>query len=130
MATTEVLEIIYDGECPICQNMMLKRKLTTNDIQLILTDARMLTNDQLQTLTDKGYDINKGMLVYCAGNEYYGHEAMQFILAKSEHSSILMKAFEQIYIKLNQPRLYAILVKLRLLLLRLLGKSEIKKTSN
>ncbi|MGB0894049.1 MAG: DCC1-like thiol-disulfide oxidoreductase family protein [Parashewanella sp.] len=118
------LTIIYDNDCPICQNFVLKRKLDQK-LTLTLVNARELTLSQLTDYRQRGYDLNDGMIAKWQGQYYFGHQALQLILSLSKHSSWVGRFFERIYQNTNNPYLYKFLVRCRLLLLKILGKKQI-----
>lgn len=59
------LELIYDGECPICSSLAIKARLE-RDYELILVDARShpkIVNE----LKSKGLDLNEGIIISESG---------------------------------------------------------------
>ncbi|RLV59561.1 DUF393 domain-containing protein [Parashewanella curva] len=114
MATSDQLEIIYDGDCPFCRNIVLKRDLESNGFQVEMINARNLSKQQLMYYQDAGYDLNEGMLVKYQHKLHYGHNALMLLLRLSRHQSLGVKMFEIIYLKMNQNWLYRMLVKIRL----------------
>ncbi len=119
------IKIYFDGACPVCNNIVLKRELNEKGFLITLINARTLTTDELNSFFQQSIDLNKGMLVYFNQQHYYGHEALLLLLSLSEHSNPTIKQFETLYVKLNQPWLYRVLVKARLFILMLLRKKQI-----
>ncbi|WP_133407782.1 DCC1-like thiol-disulfide oxidoreductase family protein [Parashewanella tropica] len=114
MATSDQLEIIYDGDCPFCRNIVLKRDLESNGFQVTMVNARDLSNQQLTDYQNAGYDLNDGMLVKYQNKQYYGHDALMLLLKLSRHKGLAVRVFEFIYLKMNQYWFYRMLVKIRL----------------
>jgi len=80
------IKIIYDGECPLCQNYvrLVKLREIIDDVQLI--DAR--TNpDYVSAMNDKGLNIDQGMLVVYGDALYYGADAMHILSMLSNPKS-------------------------------------------
>ncbi len=119
------IDVIYDGDCPICRQFVLKRNIEQNNFTLNLINARTLTPAKIFEYSQQGYDLNNGMLVLYEGKHYYGHKAMRQLLKLSKHKNKLQSIFEWFYSKVNSPKFYQILVKMRLLLLLLLRKKKI-----
>ncbi|RYV00680.1 hypothetical protein SOPP22_17900 [Shewanella sp. OPT22] len=124
MKNTDQVEIIYDGDCPICKHFTLKRSIEQQGIMLILTNARNLSIEQLHNFKVRGYDINKGMLLIHQQNHYYGHDAMTKLIKMSKSRCTIERYLEKGYLKINSPNLYQVLVRLRLFLLKIIGKNE------
>lgn len=91
------IKIIYDGECPLCQNYVRLVKLRENieDVQLI--DAR--TNpDYVTAMNEKGLNIDQGMLVIYGDTLYYGADAM-YILSMLTDTKSWINAFIAFFFK-------------------------------
>ena len=125
MTDNKLIDIIYDGECPICKHFVLKRNVEQNGYQLNLIDARTLSAQQISDYRQRGFDLNQGMLARYQGKEYFANDALTFLLSVSQHSRKVESVIESGYLKMNSPSLYRILVKLRLLLLKCLGRKPL-----
>jgi predicted DCC family thiol-disulfide oxidoreductase YuxK len=71
---------IYDGECPLCtsaaQALRIKRQLGA----LHLINARQNTHEELVAeVTNRGFDLDEGMVIYHQGQFYHGKEALKFM---------------------------------------------------
>ena len=119
------LIIIYDGECPICSQLVkgLRLKQAAGSLQLI--DARHHAEERLQLKRD-GMDLNAGMVVKLDQAIYYADEAMQILTLMTTASGPFNR---WIFLLLRSPARAALfypgLVRMRLLLLRLLGRKPI-----
>jgi predicted DCC family thiol-disulfide oxidoreductase YuxK len=122
---TEIIEVIYDGECPVCSDVVLKRNIENNGYRLVLIDARSFDANSLSSYKKIGQDLNKGMLVTVNGQIFYGHEAMIKLLELSSHNNPLKRLIEHLYSKLNSKKTYPLLVKCRLCLLKILGRKPL-----
>ncbi len=122
MAENKLIDIIYDGECPICKHFVLKRNVEQNGYQLNLINARGLSPQQIRDYRQRGFDLNKGMLARYQDKEYFANDALTLLLSVSRHSGRPELFIESGYLRVNSPGLYRILVKLRLFLLKCLGK--------
>lgn len=73
------IEILYDGQCPICTDYCTKVQLKEGEGELVLLDARK-KGELLDEVTAKGLDIDQGMVVRRDGQLFYGSEAMREIV--------------------------------------------------
>ena len=72
------LTFIYDGECPFCNHFaeLLEIKSKLNNISII--DARKNEN-LVNSLLEKGYDIDKGAILLKDNDIFHGAEAINTI---------------------------------------------------
>ncbi len=83
-ASREV-SIVYDGDCPFCQQYTKLLRLRKSAGAVNLVDAR--SSDPLVAETQsRGFDLNQGMVVVVAGQFHYGAEAMQVLALLSTRS--------------------------------------------
>ncbi len=78
----ENIELVYDGQCPIC-TVYCKNIQVDDDVQLSLNDARK-SSPTLNEITERGLDIDEGMVANIDGTLYYGSDAMQEIAKRSQ----------------------------------------------
>jgi len=72
------MTIVYDGDCPFCNNyvhLMALRKAVGN---VDLIDART-ADPTAKELAERGYDLNEGMVAIYGGKVYYGSDAVILI---------------------------------------------------
>ena len=82
---------IYDGECPFCDHFadLLEIKSNLNNIK-ILDGRKNLT--LINSLLEKGYDLDKGAILLKDENIYHGADAINTISKEinSPSSSLLL----------------------------------------
>jgi predicted DCC family thiol-disulfide oxidoreductase YuxK len=117
--------LVYDGDCPVCSNYVLHSRLKERFREIRLVSAR--ENDPAVAEARKsGIDLNEDMALWCNGKWITGSAAMVEI---SRHGTpgLLERGLLLFLGKgpLRSSR-YRLLVRMRKLLLRLLGRQEIK----
>ena len=124
MSRPEIL-LIYDKECPAC-NMycqIVRIRESVGDLKII--DARK-KSDVLDEITDRGLDIDQGMVLKMGGQLYFGSDAIHALALISSRSGIFNRfnycMFKSKYIS---SWLYPMLRFCRNLLLKILGKTKI-----
>ncbi len=117
------VEIIYDGDCPICSHLALKTRLEER-CELRLSNAREHPA-LVRELAARGMDLNEGMVVRVDEDTYYGPEALLQLhsLATSWGAAGLFRPL------FRRPgtasRVYPLFVAVRKTLLRLLRRGPI-----
>ena len=122
---SDEVAIVYDGECPFCQQytQLLRLRASAGNVRLI--DAR--GDDPLvSAVIQRGYDLDQGMLVIIAERFYHGAAAMQ-VLAMLSTRSGWFNRFNYIVFRSQRVSgfLYPILRSGRNLVLRILGRKPI-----
>jgi predicted DCC family thiol-disulfide oxidoreductase YuxK len=116
--------LVYDGDCPVCSNYVLHSRLKERFPDIRLVSAR--ENDPAVAEARKcGIDLNEDMALWWNGNWMTGSEAM---LEISRHGApgVLERGLLLFLGRGAQSAArYRVLVRLRKLLLRLLGRQEI-----
>lgn len=117
--------VVYDYECPACDNYcrMLRLKDSIGEIELV--DARE-KSEFVSEISARGLDIDQGMVVIVGDNWYYGADAIHMLSLMSSRSGL----FNRINYRMFQSRwlsrlLYPVLRYFRKILLRFLGKTKI-----
>lgn len=114
----EKLILLYDGDCPICQNYRDYIELRKNyDIELLNARENIELTKELFL---KGYDINSGIILIKGENIFHKHEALVEIsfLSKPIHR------FDRLIYSLSRKRsvmkiIYPFLFHFRKLLLKI-----------
>ena len=105
---------IYDGECPFCNHFaeLLEIKSKIDNIQ-ILDGRKNLTI--INTLLEKGYDIDKGAILLKNDDIFHGAEAINTICKQINHpSSNLLKLLSEIFKSNGRTKLlFPLLVRAR-----------------
>ena len=124
MDCTEIL-LVYDKECPVCDNYcrLVQIKEFTGDLKTI--DARE-SSEVLDEITALGFDIDQGIVVKMDGEIFYGPDAIHALALISSRSGF----FNHLnYWMFKSKRLshiiYPVLKFCRNLLLKILGKTKI-----
>ncbi len=123
---TKHVEIIYDGQCPVCRNINQYRRLKESGATITLTDARDLSAGEIRGYLDEGTDLNNDMIVIVDGRKHVGGSALRVLSELSDGTSMLGRIVDAMFRSSSRPGLYRIFVWLRRLLLRLLGRTEIR----
>ena len=124
MGNNEVL-LIYDKECPACDNYCQVVRIRETVGKLRLIDARE-NSDVLAEITALGLDIDQGMVLKLDGQIYYGSDAIHALALISSRSGLLNRLN---YYLFRSKRLshvfYPMLRFFRNVLLKVLSKTKI-----
>ena len=92
------LTFIYDGKCPFCNHFaeLLEIKSKIKNIKIL--DGRD-NKELINSLLDKGYDIDRGAILLHGDNIYHGAEAINTVCKKITNPSgnllnLLSKVFK------------------------------------
>lgn len=72
------MDLYYDGECPFCTQYVKYYQLKAAVGQVRLHNLREHP-DAVRAFKQKGYDVDKGMIVFYRDRFYHGHHAMALI---------------------------------------------------
>ena len=72
------LTFIYDGKCPFCNHFAELLELKSKIKTIHILDGRK-NKKLINTLLDKGYDIDKGAILLNGDNIYHGAEAINSV---------------------------------------------------
>lgn len=119
------MTIVYDGECPFCQQytQLIRLRKSAGNINLI--NAR--SNDPLvDEIKHQGFDLDQGMIVIIAGRFYHGSEAMQVLALLSTRKGWFNR-FNYVVFRSKRMSafLYPALRTGRNIVLRILGRKSI-----
>ncbi len=122
---TEVLTVIYDGECPFCSNYVRLYRLRQLVGQVRLVDARG-DDPVLHVVHDARLNLDEGMAVLWQGRLYHGAEALHVLALLGSETGLFNRVNRWLF---SRPRLgrrlYPWMVAGRRLTLRLLGRKLI-----
>ncbi|MCZ6762245.1 MAG: DCC1-like thiol-disulfide oxidoreductase family protein [Gammaproteobacteria bacterium] len=79
--------LVYDKQCPLCDNYCHLVRVRESAGKLVLVDARE-DSAIMQEITAAGLDIDQGMVLKFQGRVYYGSEAMHVLSLLSTRSGI------------------------------------------
>lgn len=72
--------LFYDGECPLCTNAAQAIIIRKEYGALHLVNARDPVNHNLvHEISQRGFDLDEGMVVYTKGLFYHGKDALVFM---------------------------------------------------
>ena len=123
--TRQGIQIIYDGECPVCTRYtrMLRLRETVGRVQLV--DARQDTA-ALSEVTAAGYDMDEGMVLKLDGATYLGAEAVHMLALLTSPAGAFNRLNHWLFRSPTRARVcYPVLRAGRNALLRLRGVPKI-----
>ena len=124
--TQDGLEIVYDGECPVCSAYMRMARLRAAAGPVALIDARS-GDPRVAALERAGHDLDAGMVVRWRGRVYHGAEAMAVLATLSDGPAAWQALQRAVFGRPRVARIvYPALVRGRLALPRLLGRGRIR----
>ena len=77
--------LVYDKQCPLCENYCQLVRIRESVGELVLVDAR-IDSEIMQQITEAGLDIDQGMVLKMEDNLYYGADAIHAISLISSRS--------------------------------------------
>ncbi len=124
MSDEEIL-LVYDKECPACDNYCQVIRIRETVGRLKIINARD-NSDVMQEITAKGLDIDQGMVLKMGDQLFYGADAIHALALISSKSGLLNRLnYWMFKSKRVSALLYPILRACRNLLLKVLGKTKI-----
>lgn len=124
MSREEIL-LIYDKECPACDNycQVVRVRESVGDLKIL--DARE-KSEVMEAITLEGLDIDQGMVLKMGGQHYYGSDAIHALALISSRSGVFNSLNYWMFKSKTLSRLlYPFLRFFRNLLLKALGKTKI-----
>lgn len=124
MSRNEIL-LIYDRDCPACNYYCQIVRIRDSVGTLKIVDARE-NSDVMKEITDRGLDIDQGMVLKMHDQFYYGADAIHALSMMSSRSGFFNRFNYWLFrSKTLSSVLYPVLRSLRNLLLKILGKTKI-----
>ena len=124
MSDAEIL-LVYDKECPACDNYCRIIRIRESVGNLKLVNARE-DSEVMARLTADGFDIDQGMVLQMGDQLYYGSDAIHALALISSKSGIVNRLNYWIFkSKGVSAVVYPLLRFFRNMLLKLLGKTKI-----
>ncbi|GAA6140092.1 hypothetical protein NBRC116583_38390 [Arenicella sp. 4NH20-0111] len=124
MSEEEIL-LVYDKECPACNNYCQVIRIRERVGKLKIVDARE-NSEIMDEITSKGLDIDQGMVLKMGDQFYYGTDAIHALALISSKSGIFNRLnYWMFKSKKVSSVLYPMLRFFRNTLLKLLGKTTI-----
>ena len=117
--------LVYDKECPACDNYCRIIRIRESVGELIIINARD-PSPIVDEITAMGFDIDQGIVLKMGDNLYYGSDAIHALALMSSRSGIFNRLN---YALFKSQRLsyffYPILRFFRNFLLKILGRTKI-----
>jgi predicted DCC family thiol-disulfide oxidoreductase YuxK len=121
----EQILLVYDKECPACNNYCQVVRIRQDIGDLKLVDARE-DSEVMREITAQGLDIDQGMVLKMGGRLYYGSDAIHALALISSRSGLFNRMNYWIFkSRTLSAILYPVLRTCRNLLLKLLGVTKI-----
>lgn len=121
----EEILLIYDKDCPACDNYCQVVRIQESIGELKIINARE-NSEVLKEISQLGLDIDQGMVLKMGGVIYYGADAIHALALISSRSGVFNKLNYWLFKSRRVSAvLYPVLRFLRNLLLKVLGKTKI-----
>ncbi|NBS02910.1 MAG: DUF393 domain-containing protein [Rhizobiales bacterium] len=125
-----MITIIYDGECPLCQDYVRRLRLAEVAGGVELVDART-THPAVITAWQNGYDLDQGMLALIGNNAFYGSEAVAALARLSSDSTLFNRLNHAVLSRSGVSRiLYPLFKAARRMALTVKGKPALNNPLN
>lgn len=125
MSSQKKIILVYDKECPACDNYCQIVRIRKDIGELVLLDARE-PSPLMEEITALGWDIDQGMVLKMDDQLYYGSDAIHALALISSRSGFFNRINYWLFkSKTLSHVFYPVLRFLRNLLLKLLGKTKI-----
>lgn len=122
-----MIEVIYDGACPICRAAIARLKERPGEQKIAFIDARAAP-DRVEALAARGLDVDEGIVVKTGDTYLSGAEATRYLAGLKPSAGVLDRLVAWSF---GSPRRAAVVYPLvrafRRLLLRLLRRAPIRK---
>ena len=117
--------LVYDKECPACDNYVRVVRIREDIGRLVLVDARE-DSPIMREITARGLDIDEGMVLKMGDALYYGSDAIHMLALIGSRSGVLNRLNHHLFrSKRLAGVLYPMLRGCRNLLLKVLGRTRI-----
>jgi len=121
----EEILLVYDKECPACNNYCQVVRIREDIGNLKIVDVRE-ESDVREEITKMGLDIDQGTVLKMNDKIFYGSDAIHALALISSKSGIFNKLNYWIFkSKARSYYLYPVLRSCRNFLLKILGKKKI-----
>lgn len=117
--------LVYDDECPACDNYCRMVRIRDTVGTLKLVNARE-SSEVMQEITRQGLDIDQGMVLKVGDVLYYGSDAIHVLSLMGSPSGVFNRLNHWLFRSKGRARLlYPVLRSCRNLLLKILRKTKI-----
>jgi len=128
--TNHKIQLLYDGQCPVCQNYIAYIRIREAVGQFVLINARE-PSELLDEATSQNLNVDEGMVLKINGQLYHGSDAIHILSLMNTRSTWFNRTNYYLFRSKTLAKLiYPILKCLRSLLLRLIRVPRIKNLSS
>ena len=125
-----MITIIYDGDCPLCNDYIQRLRLVESCGAVQLVDARA-ESALTRSYWALGYDLDEGMIVVIGDAVYYGAEAATALAGLSSDSTLFSRINHWILSHGTIARLaYPLMKACRRIALRIRGRKGLANPIN
>ena len=123
------LEIIYDGDCPVCSAYVQMHRLRESVGSIRLVDARQHP-DVVDNYARRGIDLNRDFVLKVDGAEYIGGAAMFALSSIASPYALIRRINARLFASSTTSRaIYAVLRVSRWALLLLIGRKPLRPST-
>src|ERR1700712_488814 len=120
------VEVIYDGECPVCRAYLQMHRLREDGRKIRLVDARHHP-DVVDAYARRGVDLNRDFVLKVDGAEYIGGAAIFALSSIAAPHPFIRKINAWLFASSSMSRaVYSVLRVSRWALLQLMGRKPIR----
>ncbi|KAF0808871.1 hypothetical protein A167_02338 [Alcanivorax sp. S71-1-4] len=121
----QTIYLVYDTECPACDQYCRLVRIRESAGELVLVDARA-PGPLMDEITAAGLDIDQGMVLKLDHQLYYGADAIHMLALLGSPSGLFNRFNRRLFGSRHLSRvLYPLLRACRNLLLKILRKTRI-----
>jgi predicted DCC family thiol-disulfide oxidoreductase YuxK len=125
----KTIELIYDGDCPVCRAYVQMHRLREMAGSVRLIDARQHP-DVVDAYAKRGIDLNRDFVLKLDGAEYIGGAAMFALSSVAARRASIRRLNARVFASNTTSRaIYAVLRVSRWALLLLIGREPIRPTA-
>ena len=122
--------LVYDKECPVCNNYVQMLRIRESIGELELVNARE-GGEIVEQISSQGIDLDQGMVLIMDGATYYNSDTIHVLASMSSPSGIFNRINYWIFkSKTRSHLLYPVLRSLRGVLLMFLGKKKLNNLNS
>ena len=121
-----MITLIYDGDCPFCNNYISKQRLEATSGPVALINARS-DDPRLLVYWQQGYPLDEGMLVDHDGTITFGAEALAYLASLTQPRSVFTAINKILKIRPIAHLLYPVFKLLRRIALFIRGIGPVRQ---
>jgi predicted DCC family thiol-disulfide oxidoreductase YuxK len=123
------IELVYDGDCPVCRAYVQMHRLRQSAGNVRLIDARQHP-DVVDAYARRGIDLNRDFVLKLDGAEYIGGAAMFALSSIAARHAFIRRLNARVFASnVTSRAIYAVLRVSRWALLLLIGREPIRPST-